>query len=149
MCEGSGECRLAGSMMAISAVCFECNLPSGSAGTQCVLGLLLIVWRSTRFQNSQHTEEVTQPDLTRFSRVYWISLRPLRTQQAGPDGTRLSRAVHHCFSFYKSYYCVAAHYVLQQWAGFAWALACVSRCFSHSTAGLRLKNKARFIDSFS
>lgn len=53
VCEGSGECRLAGwlagSMMAISAaVCFECNLPPGSAGTQCVLGPLLIVWRSTR-----------------------------------------------------------------------------------------------------
>lgn len=48
-------------------------------------------------QNSQHTEEVTQPDLTQLSRVCWSSLRPLRTRQTGPDGTRLSR-VHHCFS---------------------------------------------------
>lgn len=40
---------LAGSMMAIcAAVCFECNLRPGSAGTQCMLGQLLIVWRSTR-----------------------------------------------------------------------------------------------------
>lgn len=47
-------------------------------------------------QNSQHREEVTQPDLTQLSQVCWPSLIPLRTQQFGPDGTRLSAVVCHC-----------------------------------------------------
>lgn len=49
-------------------------------------------------QNSLHTEEVTQPDLTQLSRAYYSSLRPLRTQRIGPDGTRLSKVVYHRFS---------------------------------------------------
>lgn len=75
-------------------------------------------------QNSQRAEEMTPPDLTQLSRVCWTSMRPLRTRQTGPDGTRLSRVVHHCLSFDKSCYCVAPRFfnsVLCAW--FIWALA--------------------------
>lgn len=61
-------------------------------------------------QNSQRAEEMTPPDLTQLSRVCWTSMRPLRTRQTGPDGTRLSRVVHHCLSFDKSCYCVAPRF---------------------------------------
>lgn len=60
-------------------------------------------------QNSPHTltEEVTQPDPARRNQVYWSSLRPLRTQQTGPDETRLGRVVHQCTSSDKSRHYVA------------------------------------------
>lgn len=119
MCEGSGECGLAGSMMAISAaLCFECNLPPGSAGNLCVWWASYSLCGDQRDpQNSQRTEEVTQSDPTQLSQVNWSLLIPLRTQQTGPVGTRLSRAVHHV-SF-------SVHSV----DGFVWALTRGRLCY--------------------
>lgn len=74
MCEGSGECGLAGwqrDAISAAAVCFECNLPPGSAGTQCVLGPVAHCVEINEIPEIHNTtaEEVTRSDLTQLSRV--------------------------------------------------------------------------------
>lgn len=100
ICEGSGECRLAGWQR-------DGYLSAPLSVLNVIFALAVLVHSVCRArcslcgdqwdpQNSQHREEVTQPDLTQLSQVCWPSLIPLRTQQFGPDGTRQSAVVCHC-----------------------------------------------------
>lgn len=80
--------------------CFECNLPPGSAGSVRVRVVPVAHCGEINEIPKIHSTQRKWPELTwpKLVRSTGAGSDYLRTQQTGPDGTKLSRVAHCCLS---------------------------------------------------